>query len=242
MSQSREARERADRFFALHRGRRPLVLIHAWDAGSARVMEQAGAPAVAATGAGIAWSLGLSAGQRVPVVDFVGVCERICRAVRVPVSIELPDRLGADEGMLQGLVAAGVVGATVSEDSVAGLRALADRLDARLFLKARVGGARLDTVVERARRCVRAGADGIVASELGDADIVRLVGAVSAPVSFDVGDGWGPPIHALARAGVRRISLERGPWCAFVALLRRITEDAIAGRELPRLRANCHVS
>ena len=53
MSQS----ENAARFRALHDSR-PLVLANAWDAGSARVLEQLGFKALATTSAGLAWTLG----------------------------------------------------------------------------------------------------------------------------------------------------------------------------------------
>ncbi len=44
--------EQARRFRELHR-MRPLILPNAWDAASARVIEAAGAPAIATTSAGI---------------------------------------------------------------------------------------------------------------------------------------------------------------------------------------------
>src|SRR5262245_7719923 len=88
--QSEEARKRADQFFALHGAARPLVLLHAWDAGSASVLADAGAPAIATTSTGMAWSLGHAKDRRVDTSQFLATCERICRAVTVPVSVEMP--------------------------------------------------------------------------------------------------------------------------------------------------------
>jgi 2-methylisocitrate lyase-like PEP mutase family enzyme len=49
--------EQVAHFRQLH-AKKPLVLPNAWDAASARVIEAAGAPAIATTSAGISWSFG----------------------------------------------------------------------------------------------------------------------------------------------------------------------------------------
>ena len=53
--------DRAAALLALHTGP-GFVLPNAWDAGSARVLEQVGFPAIATTSAGIAWSCGVPDG------------------------------------------------------------------------------------------------------------------------------------------------------------------------------------
>jgi len=58
-------REKADAFRALHQGPRLLVLPNAWDVASARLVEEAGFPAIATTSAGIAWALGYPDGERI---------------------------------------------------------------------------------------------------------------------------------------------------------------------------------
>src|SRR6202158_4003369 len=54
-------------FRRLHHGPTLLVLANAWDAGSARLIESLGAPAVATTSAGVAWSHGYPDGDALPV-------------------------------------------------------------------------------------------------------------------------------------------------------------------------------
>ncbi|MFZ2509831.1 MAG: isocitrate lyase/phosphoenolpyruvate mutase family protein [Gordonia sp. (in: high G+C Gram-positive bacteria)] len=56
----------ATAFLALHTGP-GFVIPHVWDAGSARLLEQMGFPALATTSAGIAWARGLPDGQRLGV-------------------------------------------------------------------------------------------------------------------------------------------------------------------------------
>ena len=55
------ATDRAAALLALHTGS-GFVLPNAWDAGSARVLEQVGFPAIATTSAGIAWACGVPDG------------------------------------------------------------------------------------------------------------------------------------------------------------------------------------
>ena len=57
--------DRACAFRGLHLPGTALVLPDAWDAGSARLVEDAGAAAVATAGAGLVWALGVPDGERV---------------------------------------------------------------------------------------------------------------------------------------------------------------------------------
>jgi len=50
--------ERATAFAALHAGPKLLVLPNAWDAGSARIIESAGAKAIATSSAAVGWAHG----------------------------------------------------------------------------------------------------------------------------------------------------------------------------------------
>ena len=53
-------------FRALHAPGQLLLLANAWDAGSARLIEARGAPAIATTSAGLAWSRGYADGDQLP--------------------------------------------------------------------------------------------------------------------------------------------------------------------------------
>ncbi|MEP7334046.1 MAG: isocitrate lyase/phosphoenolpyruvate mutase family protein, partial [Terracoccus sp.] len=92
--------DKAAALLALHAGA-GFVLPNAWDAGSARILEQVGFPAIATTSAGIAWSCGVPDGEvlgRDRMLEHVG---RIVAAVDVPVTADLeagygdtPDEVG----------------------------------------------------------------------------------------------------------------------------------------------------
>lgn len=168
----------ASTFRALHHGRAagdPLVLAGPWDAGSARVLADAGFPALATPSAGIAASLGYADGSTPPEEMFAAVA-RIVRAVSVPVSADLEDGYGLAPGELVGrLLETGAVGCNLEDseghtslkdpqrhaDWLAEVRAEAG--DA-LFLNARVDTFLFGTrdpadAVARARLYIAAGAD-----------------------------------------------------------------------------------
>jgi len=90
-----ELRGKAERLRALHAGPRILVLCNAWDAASARLVEQAGFPAVATTSAGIANMLGYPDGQRISRREMTAAVATICRAVEVPVTADMEAGYGA---------------------------------------------------------------------------------------------------------------------------------------------------
>ena len=87
------ATDQAAALLALHTGS-GFVLPNAWDAGSARVLEQVGFPAIATTSAGIAWACGVPDGAgfgRDRMLEHIGA---IVAAVDVPVSADLEDGYG----------------------------------------------------------------------------------------------------------------------------------------------------
>src|SRR5260370_29415247 len=80
----REQAEKGEQFRKLHRGPRMLVLPNAWDVASARILEEAGYPAIATTSAGVAFSLGYPDGERISRKEMLEGVARIAHAVRAP--------------------------------------------------------------------------------------------------------------------------------------------------------------
>ena len=256
VKQSTDARRRAERFFALHVGPEVLVLVNAWDAGSARVLEDAGAPAIATTSAGLAWSLGCPDGEHVPLDDFLAACARICRAVTVPVSVDIERGFGRSPAevceVVRALIGLGVVGVNIEDgvaadtgqlaapevlvERIAAVRDLVSRMSGRVFINARTDTycvanrdrrACYDDTVRRAQLYAAAGADGIFVPGIDIEDLVPLARTATLPVNIYAGGGWAPPVHALRRAGVRRVSLGCGPLQSAFGLLRRVASEAL---------------
>src|SRR5215470_9915104 len=113
-------RAKAEAFRAMHDRSRLLILPNAWDAMSARFIEDAGARAIATTSAGLAFSLGYADGEYAPRDEVVRAIARIARVIDVPLSADIESGFGADERELgetvRAIIDAGAVGINL-EDS-----------------------------------------------------------------------------------------------------------------------------
>src|ERR1700722_5485355 len=78
----------AETFHSLHNQRGILILPNAWDTGSAKVIEDAGAKAIATSSAGVAWALGSPDGDILPPKMLADLTARITSAITVPLSID----------------------------------------------------------------------------------------------------------------------------------------------------------
>ena len=244
-------------FRQLHAGG-PLVLPNAWDAGSARAVEAAGARAVATTSAGVSWAHGYRDGQHLPFAQAVDAVRAVARVVGVPVSADAEGGYGAgtpdDVAEAVGaFVDAGAVGvnledapgrggaALLSPDEQAARieaarRAAADRgVDA--FVNARtdvyLAGAGdpdvwFDDVVRRAAVYVEAGADGVFVPAVADAE---TIGQLVSAVGAPLNVMVGPgalSVPELAALGVARVSLGPSLALAALGLVRRAAREALA--------------
>ncbi|MEV4195292.1 isocitrate lyase/phosphoenolpyruvate mutase family protein, partial [Streptomyces toxytricini] len=112
--------ELARRFAALHDPAAPLALANAWDVVSARLVEAAGAPAVATTSAGVAWSLGAPDGDALARDRAVDLVARVASAVSVPVTADIEGGFAADPAgvgeTVAAVLAAGAVGINIEAD------------------------------------------------------------------------------------------------------------------------------
>ena len=244
--------DKAATLLALHSGA-GFVLPNAWDAGSARILEQVGFPAVATTSAGIAWSCGIPDGEKLDrdtMLDHVG---RIAAAVSVPVTADLEAGYGdtADEvartvamavelgvvgGNLEDAGPDGMFGIEEAVERLAAARAAAPRgtfvLNARTdtyFTRARSadGGDPFAETIERATRYLEAGADCIFVPGVVDEDTIhRLAKAIPGPLNIVAGLANLIDAPTLFSLGVARVSLGGSIARAALTLVER------AGREL----------
>ena len=230
----------ADRFLALHRPGRPLLLPNPWDAGSARVLASLGFEALATTSSGFAATLGRPDGS-VTRDQAVGHAAAIVRATPLPVSADLENGFADDpEGVADTVAAAigaGLAGCSIEdatgrrEDPIYDASLAAERVAAaaeaahsgprRLVLTARAenhlhGRDDLSDTIARLQRYAAAGADVLYAPGLTRAsDIREVVGCSDRPVNV-LAVAAAPPVAELAELGVARISV--GGAFAFAAL------------------------
>lgn len=221
--------DKAADLLALHSGP-GFVLPNAWDAGSARILEQVGFPAIATTSAGIAWACGVPDGGTLDRDTMLGHIARIVDAVGVPVTADLEAGYGASADDVGYTVARtvelGAVGGNI-EDAVDGrllaVDEAADRIAAAraaappgtFVLNARTdtyfagtGGDVFAATVERATRYVEAGADCIFVPGIVDEDTIhRLAAAIPGPLNVVAGLANTISVPRLIALGVQRVSL-----------------------------------
>src|SRR5262245_59251960 len=89
MKTADDLRRKADALRALHRSGRPLVLVNVWDVATAKVVEKAGAAAIATTSAGIAFASGLPDGQKISRERMLEAVARIASSVALPVTADV---------------------------------------------------------------------------------------------------------------------------------------------------------
>jgi len=243
-----QSRDAATAFLSLHGGP-GFVLPNAWDAGSARVLEQVGFPAIATTSAGIAWAAGIPDGGPMTRDSMLDAVARIVAAVGVPVSADLeagygdtPEDVGrtvalfVDIGAVGGNIEDAIDGALLGVgDAVARLEAARDAAPRGQFvLNARtdayfVGakGDPFEETVERALLYIDAGADCIFVPGVVEPDTIRrLADAIPAPLNVVAGLASTIDARTLFSLGVKRVSLGGSLARAALSLVER------AGREL----------
>jgi len=249
----------ATRFHALHAvdAAGPLLLANAWDAGSARLAQAAGARAIATSSAAVAWSHGWPDGGALPVELLLQTTRAIAAAVELPLSVDIeggyadePARVGA---LVGALVEAGAVGINIEDgagdpallcDKIAAARAAASARGVDLFINARCDvflrglaepAQRVAGTLERAARYRAAGASGLFAPGVVDAaDIAALVAGAGMPLNVMAWTGL-PQLAQLRALGVRRLSAGSAIAEALHGLTLVLMRDFLAtGRVEPR--------
>ncbi|WP_322046321.1 isocitrate lyase/phosphoenolpyruvate mutase family protein [Paraburkholderia sp. J67] len=237
-------------FRELHENSFPLLLPNAWDAGSARLIESLGAPAIATTSAGFAWALGYPDGRILPFDEVVGAVRRIVRVLSVPLSVDIEHgysddpRTVADHVMR--LVDLGIAGINI-EDGPDPASLLASKIEAiknavaksgsDLFVNARsdVFLARLvepskqpEESIARGALYASSGADGLFLPALVNAsDIETIAEATRLPLNVMAVSGLADAA-TLGKLGVRRLSAGSGISQVVLGKAKSIAQDFLA--------------
>jgi 2-methylisocitrate lyase-like PEP mutase family enzyme len=244
--------EKAELLRKLHHGPEILVLANVNDCAGARIVEEAGFPAIATSSAGVAFSLGYADGQRVPREEMLAAVKRICRCVEVPMTADLESGYDDAAKTTAGMIAAGAVGLNLEDveygpgrserlmeiekqvDKIAAVRRTGDQLGVKVVINARtdlylaeIGDAatRFEKSCERLRAYIAAGADCVFVPGIVDEDLIRrFVQALKFPLNILAGPG-SPTIKRLQELGVARVSLGSSITKATMGLTRRIVQE-----------------
>ena len=205
-----------------------LRLANAWDAGTARLIEHLGAPAVATTSAGLAWSQGWPDGDALDLDALLHAVGGIARVVTVPLTVDVEGGYSDDPAIVADtvlrVVRAGAAGINLEDGAgdpdllAAKIRAIREACVAQgmdVFINARTDvylrglapdEQRVDETLARATVYRQAGADGLFVPGLVDVDAMR---AIAAACGLPLNVMLRPALHdlaALQALGVRRVS------------------------------------
>lgn len=247
-------KQKANAFRAMHHGPHPLLLPNIWDVASARMVEEAGFPALATTSAGVAFSLGYPDGEQISRDEMLARVARIAKAVKVPVTADVEAGYGnRPEDAAQtarGVIEAGAIGMNFEDgtedpahplvdlslqlEKIHAIREAALKTGVLLVLNARTdvyllpAGDPARGYDEAVRRLVAfrdAGAECVFAPGLRDAETIgRLVQDVKCPLNILAGPG-SPSVPELEKLGVARVSLGSSTMRATLGLVRRMAEE-----------------
>lgn len=228
----------ADVFHALHRDF--LILPNAWDAGSARLMQEAGAKAVATSSAAVAWARGYADGHHLPVSLLATIVQEIARVVNVPITVDAEGGYSDDPAEVQKniarLIDAGGVGVNLEDGKqphelhlkkIEAARSAGERAGVKLFINARTDvylkqlapahEAQAETL-RRAKTIKEAGASGLFVPGLADAAEIKAIAA-----------GCGLPLNVMARPGAPKAAELQALGAKRVSAATSIFNAAMAG-------------
>ena len=242
-------REQAEHFARLHVKGEPLVLVNVWDAGSAKVVAQSGAKAIATGSWSVAAAYGFEDGEQLPLDLMLANLRRIVTSVDLLVSADIeggygkgPDKVAET---VKGVIEAGAVGINLEDQVVGGegrydvaeqcqrikaARDAADETGIPLFINARTdvylqadpqerGDAHLAEAVERSKAYAEAGADGFFAPGLHDPEAIRAL-CEQSPLPVNVMlTDDTPTLKELAALGVARVSYGPLPYRKVMGML-----------------------
>jgi 2-methylisocitrate lyase-like PEP mutase family enzyme len=249
---------RADAFRRMHEdGAVPLVLVNVWDAASARLVEKAGARAIATSSSAISWSLGFPDGSHVPPGLAFDALRRIAAATGVPVTADIESGYAGtdgsfDDGRLRQTVAAvleaGAVGVNLEDSGGVRLTAIGEQArrirlvrsiaadsGVHLFINARTdtylsgqfGDSAFDETLARAEGYLAAGADGIFVPGVTDLHVLHELSR-RIPAPVNALAGVGSAsVGELHDAGVRRVSIGGNAAKAAYATVSRVAAEVL---------------
>jgi len=116
--------EKAKQFAALHIKGTPLILFNAWDAGTAKVIQSAGAKAIATSSWSVAEAQGFRDGEHIPLSFVEQIIARITATVDLPVTVDFEGGYSEDDVVLaknvSRLIDLGVIGINFEDRVVQG--------------------------------------------------------------------------------------------------------------------------
>ncbi|MNW25592.1 Carboxyvinyl-carboxyphosphonate phosphorylmutase [compost metagenome] len=254
--------EQAQKFHEMHRNRHPLILVNAWDAGSALTIQQAGAEAIATGSWSVAAAHGYDDGEKLPFDLVLSSLQHIRNNVDLPISIDIESGYGRSKEIIKEnvtkIINCGAVGVNIEDQKIDGsglysieeqslrIHAVVDATESTsipLFINARTDiffqsavsehkEAHVEAAVRRANAYAEAGAHGIFVPGLCNEKYIETL-CQQSPIPVNVMiSPESPSLQRLAAIGVARISYGPRPYMLVMDALKEASARALAMQEL----------
>ena len=250
-------REKAETFRSLHVKGSPVILFNIWDAGSARILEQVGAKAIATGSWSVAAAHGFEDAEKIPLELVLTNIKRIVESVALPVTLDFETGYATDVSALKenirNVIAAGAIGINFEDRIIGGkelqtiedqsarikaIREAADETSIPLFINARTDvflktypakhdEGQLDEALRRAAAYAEAGASGFFAPGLRDPELIEKL-CERSPLPVNIlALPDTPPAQTMAQLGVARISYGAMPYRQMAEALKEAAQKAL---------------
>jgi 2-methylisocitrate lyase-like PEP mutase family enzyme len=250
--------EKAKLFKSLHVKGNPVIIFNIWDAGSARVLQEIGAKAVATGSWSVATAHGYEDREEIPLEMVITNLERIVATVDVPVSLDfeggyakLPAELREN---VKRVIEAGGIGINFEDQIVGGeglysiaeqcgrikgVHSAGEQCGIPIFINARTdvflkvdpsqhNENHLQEAIERAKAYADAGASGFFAPWLRNEKFIEQL-CERSPLPVNLMVMPDiPPSKKLAELGVARISYGPGPYRMMIEALKEAGKKALS--------------
>ena len=250
--------EKAKSFRKLHVPGEPFVLFNIWDPGSAKVVAETAAMALATSSWAVSVASGYSDGEHTPLSLAIDNLRRITEATNLPVTVDLESGYGDTSekvGETIGLaIKAGAIGCNLEDsfpangklretfaqvDRLRCARKRADAANPAFFINARTDvffqkppeqhdDAMVAEALDRARAYAEAGADGLFAPGLADITLIAHLADASVLPLNIMITDGAPPTRSLAEHGVARVSYGPHPYLMAMKALEEAARAASA--------------
>src|ERR1044072_7611347 len=235
-------KENAEAFRSLHIKGSPVILFNVWDAGSAKVIEEVGAKAIATGSWSVAAANGFDDGEKIPLDLVFANLERIVQSVALPVTLDFEGGYSTNipelKENIRRLITAGGIGLNFEDGIVGGkglhtiedqcarieaIREAAETSGIPLYINARTdvfletypaanNEADLPQALERAEAYAKAGASGLFVPGLRDPNLIKKV-CDATPLPVNIlALPDTPTTKDMSELGVARISYGASPY------------------------------
>jgi 2-methylisocitrate lyase-like PEP mutase family enzyme len=250
--------DKAVAFSQLHVKGDPVIIFNVWDAGTAKIMEELGAKAIATGSWAVAIAHGYEDGEKLPLELALANLERVVASVSIPVSLDFESGYGQTPAAVKAsaaqAIAAGAIGINFEDQNIEAnelysvadqsarieaIRQAADEAGVPLFINARTdiflnnapethSDAHLEEAIVRAAAYKTAGASGFFAPGLADAEKIRTMCEQVALPVNILVRSNTPSLKEMAALGVARISYGGGSYRIAMNAFREAGRAALA--------------